>query len=246
MITSKITSVIKKAERLNTSFNLLLTCGISLELSFLDAKDFQPKAGMRAEATFLNYIPMMLTIDGNVMFSRSKTDVFYEMRHLLSALETEIQAEKIEQGRLEFQERKSHLPAIFQHRILLLQTAIGSRYTQEEWKDELCGMELAQKIHTDTVFQSKRAPLSFYAKSAIIRRYPEAAAYHSGVVEYAIQLSNTLSEDEASGIKTDDFEQIKEKTSFSRTLRQETLKGDVPSISDIIRYHQSLIYQNKS
>lgn len=95
MITSKITSVIKKAERLNTSFNLLLTCGISLELSFLDAKDFQPKAGMRAEATFLNYIPMMLTIDGNVMFSRSKTDVFYEMRHLLSALETEIQAEKI-------------------------------------------------------------------------------------------------------------------------------------------------------
>ena len=49
MITSKITSVIKKAERLNTSFNLLLTCGISLELSFLDAKDFQPKAGMRAE-----------------------------------------------------------------------------------------------------------------------------------------------------------------------------------------------------
>ena len=219
MITSKITSVIKKAERLNTSFNLLLTCGISLELSFLDAKDFQPKAGMRAEATFLNYIPMMLTIDGNVMFSRSKTDVFYEMRHLLSALETEIQAEKIEQGRLEFQERKSHLPAIFQHRILLLQSAIGSRYTQEEWKDELCGMELAQKIHTDTVFQSKRAPLS---------------------------LSNTLSEDEASGIKTDDFEQIKEKTSFSRTLRQETLKGDVPSISDIIRYHQSLIYQNKS
>ena len=102
MVTSKITSVIKKAERLNTSFNLLLTCGISLELSFLDAKDFQPKAGMRAEATFLNYIPMMLTIDGNVMFSRSKTDVFYEMRHLLSALETEIQAEKIEQGRLEF------------------------------------------------------------------------------------------------------------------------------------------------
>lgn len=69
---------------------------------------------------------MMLTIDGNVMFSRSKTDVFYEMRHLLSALETEIQAEKIEQGRLEFQKRKSHLPAIFQHRILLLQSAIGS------------------------------------------------------------------------------------------------------------------------
>lgn len=45
MVTSKITSVIKKAERLNTSFNLLLTCGISLELSFLDAKDISTESG---------------------------------------------------------------------------------------------------------------------------------------------------------------------------------------------------------
>lgn len=240
MVTAKITSVIERVEKLPDRFKLTLACGICMELSVVDAKDFVPATGMILVCELQNFIPAELVIDGKKIFSKNKTNIIYELRYLILQLKTEIQAEEIQQKRNEFLERKSDLAAIFQHRILLFQSFLGNRYSQNDWLDEVNAMKLAQEIYRSRRTAKRLTPLALYEWKQIQNKFSDSAKFSRETGEYALLLYNVLLEDERQGIRLDDFEQIKDKVSYSKVLRSETMKGDAPAIADIIRYQQSL------
>lgn len=72
MVTAKITSVIERVEKLPDRFKLTLACGICMELSVVDAKDFVPATGMIWVCELQNFIPAELVIDGKKFSAKTR------------------------------------------------------------------------------------------------------------------------------------------------------------------------------
>ncbi len=195
-------------------------------------------SGMAIEAELCKSLVKRLSINGKVIFSKSKEQLIPEIEILEKELTVEAEDERRMAINLESNKKLAKLIPIFKIRINILQANDKSFMQLKDWRRELKACEIAQNIFFSAKNESLWGKYNMLNAAILTEIYPDFQKLDKNIGLSVLSLTNALFEDCRQGINPENEASIRAKLFYLRVLKVPNIIGEEVRVADIVRYRE--------
>lgn len=230
-----INDIISNVEIRENAAALLLPNGFEILVSteFSDGIT----SGMAVEAELCKNLVKKLSINGKVIFSKTKEQLIPEIEILEKELTVEAEDERRQAINLESNKKLAKLIPIFKIRIKILQANEKSFMQLKDWRRELRACEIAQNIFFSVKNESLWEKYNILNADALTEIYPDFLKLDFNIIGPSVlNLTNALFEDCRRGINPEDEASVRARLFYSRVLKIPNIICEEVRVMDIVCY----------
>ena len=193
-------------------------------------------SGMAVEVELCKNLVKRLSINGKVIFSKTKEQLIPEIEILEKELTVEAEDERRMAINLESNKKLAKLIPIFKIRINILQANDKSFMQLKDWRRELKACEIAQNIFFSVKNESLWEKCKMLNADALTEVYPDFKKLDKNIGLSVLSLTNALFEDCRQGINPEDEASVRARLFYSRVMKIPNIICEEVRVMDIVRY----------
>ena len=193
--------------------------------------------GMTIEAELCKNLVKELSVDGVLLFTKTKEQLIPEIEILEKELTVEAEDERRQAINLESNKKLAKLIPIFKIRIKILQANEKSFMQLKDWRRELRACEIAQNIFFSVKNDSLWEMYNMLYADALTEIYPDFPKLDFNIIGPSVlNLTNALFEDCRRGINPEDEASVRARLFYSRVLKIPNIICEEVRVMDIVRF----------